>query len=193
MLSYDPAGLGTSCPFLIREVMETAKNFDEAVDALSTRDLPTDAIFLVSGAHEGEMAVVERTPQRSKVRRAVDGYVAATNDYRALDVDARASGSPLQETSCSRYDRVMALLASRRPEGLDDCFTILEDDAVRMDMTTQHMAFRVANGGCSVRLPAVSPQAPAPAPLVTPGEESDLRELLGPLYEQLIERFMRES
>lgn len=154
VLSDDPPALAPPMTFLIRDVLDTARDYDEAVARLRDSPVTSDSLLLVTGTKRGEMAVIERSPERAAVREGRDGAVVVTNDYRALP----ASGGPgavavLAETSCGRFDRAAALIAERRPASADECFAVLLDDDVRMDITMQSMVFRASTGDVRLRLP----------------------------------------
>lgn len=72
---------GMPAPFLYRRVMEEARGLDEAIDMLRrTRRTQGNNVLLASG-DEGTAAVVEYTHRHIAVRRAEDGWIAATNHF----------------------------------------------------------------------------------------------------------------
>lgn len=150
VLSEDPLELATPISFLLRTVLETASGFDEAVRVLTDTPIVADCLLLVSGTRSGEMVVVERTPTRCAVRGPTDGQLVVTNDYRVLD-SAFVSDSELARTACSRYDRAAERVRAERPDTPEACFAILDDRAVRMDMTMQQMVLHASTGLCAVR------------------------------------------
>jgi acid ceramidase len=77
--SDDPPELAAPIALVLRRVLETAPTFDDAVAALRDTPLVGDALLLVSGVHEGQMAVVERAPPRPAGRGPHPGLNDATN------------------------------------------------------------------------------------------------------------------
>lgn len=145
VLSEEPTTLATPVVFLIRDVLETAPSFEDAVRRLCDTPILTDVLLLVTGAEAGQRVVIERTPTRHAVRTGHP--LVVTNDYRALSSSTEAT-TELQRTSCGRFDRASALAqAGAAP------FDILTDEAVRMDITVHHMVLRPATGQVQVRLP----------------------------------------
>ncbi|MEZ4375875.1 MAG: C45 family peptidase [Polyangiaceae bacterium] len=153
VLSFDAFELATPVVFLLRDVLATARDFDEALSRLADTPVASDSLLLLTGARQGELAVIERTPTRSAVRRAEGGILSVTNDYRALPDGAEQSSSLIAQTSCSRFDRIRDLLREPATD-YDTCLRYLEDPGVRMDMTMQHMVFHARSGEYRVKLPA---------------------------------------
>ena len=154
VLSDDPPELVPPVTFLLRDVLDTARNFDEAVTRLRDSPVTSDSLLLISGVKQGEMVVIERSPKRAAVRTAVDGFVALSNDYRSLPSTGSVGAvAALAETSCRRFERAGELIAERRPTSPDECFAVLDDAKVRMDITVQSMVFSASKGLAEVRLP----------------------------------------
>lgn len=145
--SGDPAGFGMPVTLRLRHALETADSFARAVEELRTVALPCDCLLLVTGVRRGEMAVIERTPTRAEVRSPASGWIAVTNDYRLLDGGVSALGEGvLAETTCGRYEAVREFVGRSVPGNAEECFRILNDAEVRMDITVQQMVFRAATG-----------------------------------------------
>ncbi len=140
---------------LVRQVLERAVDFDDAVAVLSSTTIASDCLLTVAGTKRGEGVVIERTP-RHAVRRMEHGIVVATNDYRALSVNAAAAPeTSLSSTSCDRFDRAVQRLGTA-PSTLDACLSILGDTRIQMGITVQQMAFRAKTGEHRVRLPTTT-------------------------------------
>lgn len=152
--SDDEAELFAPVSFLIRQTLLAAPNFDEAVRILAETAVSSDSLLLVSGAQPGEMAVVERTPTRSAIRRPENGFIVVTNDYRDLEVSEEPTDTgELFSSSCGRFDRCFSLTGSTRPKSPEDAIRILKDPEVQMAITAQHMAFQASTGEAQVVLP----------------------------------------
>lgn len=154
VISDDSAERLTPVSFLIRRTLATAAGFDEAVEILADTPVASDSMLLVTGTRPGEMAVIERTPRRSAIRRPEGSAIVVTNDYRALDgVSPSAGVSELAATSCGRFERCADLAGTAPPRTLDEAIAILKDAGIRMNITAQHMAFQPATGAAIVALP----------------------------------------
>jgi len=144
--SEDPFQMAAPISFVIRDALQTASTFAEAVERFSTTPLMCDCLMLVAGVKAGEMVVVERSPSRSAGRQAVDVFIAVTNHYRHLG--SRPSGYPdLAGTSCERYDRIEELMSMQRQRAPYELMSILSDSRIKMaTMTVQQMVMCPATG-----------------------------------------------
>jgi len=148
VISREPSSLAPPVVLLIRQALESCGTFSEAVELLERSPIAADCLLLVVGTTTGEMAVIERTGTRAAVRGPEHGRIVVTNDYRRLDA-ARgtvASGNPLLETACGRFDRVLELLGQGRPQDSAACLRVLTDPAVQMSITVQQMVMRPRTG-----------------------------------------------
>jgi acid ceramidase len=149
VLSTDTAEFQAPVTLLLRDVLDTAPSYTDAVQRLREERILCDCLILVSGTKDGEFCVIERTPRRAAVREAEHGMVAVTNDYRALtDAGAKFSTgeSPLQETACSRYERCRELGQNRRVDSPGAALEVLHDAQVQMEITVQRMVFCARTG-----------------------------------------------
>jgi hypothetical protein len=153
VLSFERTQPATSIVLLLRTVLETARSFDEAAARLSDALLPCDCLLLLSGTRSGEMIVIERTPSRHAIRSAQGGSICVTNNYQLLNADPGETTSEILATSCSRFQRVQALMNTQRPQDPKACLDCLSDPEVRMRITVQQMVFRAATGEYWLRVP----------------------------------------
>lgn len=152
VLSEERAEPRASIAFLIRDVLETAKSYGEAVERLTRTPIAPDCLLLVTGVRQGEMVVIERTPTRGTLRSPEKGLLVVTNDYR-LGPSRGTMHGELTTTSCARFDRAAKLARERRPTTAGECMGILSDKQVKMGITVQHMVMRAATGELVVELP----------------------------------------
>lgn len=146
VLSDDPFEMATPVSLRLREALESCQTYDEAVSFLQKVTLPSDCLLLVSGPKTGQYCVIERTPKRQATRKAENGLVAVTNDYKSLNLKGGELEGDLQQTSDGRYKRICQL-AALRPASVNECLDYLSDKDVFMHgMTVQQMAFCVATG-----------------------------------------------
>ena len=61
-------------------------------------------------------------------------------------------GDVLQESSCGRQNRALELLTKQKPESIADCFEILSDPDIKMNITMQQMVFNINQGTISLRI-----------------------------------------
>lgn len=158
VVSDDPPQIALPGVFLVRQALEMAETFEDAMALLAETPLASDALLLLTGVENGQAVVVERTPKRYALRWAEAGAVWVTNDYRklsAVDEDSNTLAG-LQESSCRRFDRIGELLErapSIAPSLLEECLEYLSDQAVKMGITVQQMAFSARSGDYRVKKP----------------------------------------
>lgn len=152
VLSEDTPQLAPSITLTLREVFETARTFDEAVDMLTSRTIASDCLLLVTGTENAERVVVERTSTRSATRRQEGGPLVVTNDYRRLEDTGGGGASQLHATACTRFDRALylATVGAKDPAA---CLAVLKDPKVKMMITVQQMVLQASTGLAEVALP----------------------------------------
>lgn len=154
VLSDEPGQVAIPVVFLIRQVLEEARDFDEAVLRLSETTIATDCLLLVTGTVPGQMVVVERTPTRFAHRKpTTQEPLRVTNDYQLIHADSGEPTNELMRTSCGRFARIAELLVDEPPTELERCIDHLSDDRVMMGITVQQMAFKASTGEHLVRIP----------------------------------------
>lgn len=101
VLSTDPANVAIPVVFLLRQVLEQAESYAQAVDMLANTAIASDCLLLVAGPLHDQMCVIERTPTRHAVRSPNEQAIFVTNDYLLLDSDSVPTLGSLQATACS--------------------------------------------------------------------------------------------
>lgn len=161
-LSDRPATWGTDAPppaHLLRQVMDEACDYDEALRMLASRQIAAPALFVLAGPGPGQGAVVERTRDRAAVRRA-DPAVAAANHWTSMPVRGEPrwrDDSHLREQTMLR--QIPAIIRDGCPQRLDP--------PVRTKMTRLIAVMGPRTG--SLGLQGFERNGPATAPLMLPG------------------------
>ncbi len=148
--STEKPNLAPPITFLIRDVLEKAASFEEALHMLSTTEIASDCLLMLAGVNPNEQVVIERTPRKFALRYSDENFLVVTNDYRQFSNDIKM-GDVIQETSCRRFDRATSLLASRLPANAQECLAILSDTHVKMGITVQQMVFDLTNSTITVQ------------------------------------------
>lgn len=152
IVSDEPPMMAKPVSFLLREVLEGDYHFQQAQNMLEQTTIVCDCLLLLSGTTAGQMLVIERTPQSSKTRQAANGFIIVTNDYKKINYKSN-NQSALKDTSCGRYNRTQLLLERELPSNPIDCFSILNDKAVKMQITVQQMVFNPQQGLLEIKVP----------------------------------------
>ncbi len=145
VFSNEAPQLAIPITFLIRDVLEKASDFDEAVKILSETTIASDCLLMVVGEEEKQQVVIERTPTKYAIRKPVDDNLIVTNEYLSL-TENKQTQDTLQLTASGRHNRVKELLKIKSSEKIGDYFLILSDKKIKMDITVQQMIFNVKTG-----------------------------------------------
>jgi hypothetical protein len=139
-------------PWAVRDALDHARNYDEAVARLSAAPLLAPAILAIAGATRGEGCVVERSASGFAIR-PLDlesrGAVCATNHYLAPGL----AGRSVDYDAGSSFARLPAVAA--RARGARDVASALAALAptVQEPLTQHQVVMRAADGLCVVRVP----------------------------------------
>jgi hypothetical protein len=114
----------------LRQVLDTARSFDEAVEMVRHTPLASAALITLAGTRNEQRVCIERSPRAHRQRRPHgDEPLLVTNHYRLL---ATAH-------VCPRYDYLgRQLRRSPRPT-TEELLDLLNHDNVRQDITAQHI------------------------------------------------------
>ncbi len=144
-----PDGLDkTGYPVLlhIRRVLEDAADFSSAVRMLSDERLVAPGLLTVVGIDNDERAVIERTPKRCAIRRAVANQpLVTTNHYRLLETAPKQQSGAIDETTCGRYDSLTSLCKDHdasEPINDERLLYMLTEPSVIQEITAQHVIMR---------------------------------------------------
>ena len=148
--STEKPNLAPPVTLLIREVLEKAESFEQALQMLSETEIASDCLLMLVGANPDQQVVIERTPRKFALRYSKHNFLVVTNDYRQFSNDVKM-GDVIQESSCGRFDRATALLASQLPANAQECLAILSDANVKMGITVQQMVFDLSNQTITVQ------------------------------------------
>ena len=148
VVSLDKPELAYPVTFLLRDVLTSARSYHWAKTILEETVIASDCLLLLSGVNPGEHVVIERTPKRHATRESRENFIIVTNDYKQLENGL--AENILRETSCSRYDRAQELLRKRESISRTDCFGILKDPELHMEITVQQMVFDNVTGAVNV-------------------------------------------
>ncbi|MBW3540683.1 MAG: hypothetical protein KY476_10460 [Planctomycetes bacterium] len=141
----------------LRRVLEDAGGFDDALKRLEQTKLAAPGLFTLVGTENHQRAVIERSPRRAAVRRAIgDEPLAATNHYRALAAPERIGPPELVETTCQRYDALCRFFADvTASDSVSDerLLYALSDPSIIQPITAQHIILRPRLGEIRLFVP----------------------------------------
>jgi hypothetical protein len=137
--------------FLLREVLETCDDFEQAVATLESTQLATSAFFTVCGTRQGQACVIERI-QRDAVVRPMTGMPLVQANHHVSDPFLQHNDSlheleegedePFFEDSGKRERQLTAKLAELPAAcALEDLAAILDAPPILNKYTCQRMVF----------------------------------------------------
>ena len=145
-------GRGEPLAYVIRKALATLSTFDEAVAFFAQVPLSCDCLLLVTGAHQGELVVVERTSNRYAVRRPDAGLLLLTNHYCVIRSGFSAPAyvetghEPSGRGSRERYCKSMEQLSRRLPRTVESCLSVLAESPFLQSSTIWRSALRASSG-----------------------------------------------
>jgi len=120
----ETSSAGEPATLVAADVLERARNLEEAVGILQKAIVFVSDIYVVADGKTGELAVVEKTPSRCAVRRAENRILAANHPETPDFAGARLAAS---STSLYRRERLEELLAQERPLDAKSAIRVLRD------------------------------------------------------------------
>lgn len=148
--SNEAPQLAIPITFLIRDVLENATSFKEAVKLLSETTIASDCLLMVVGVNANEEVVIERTPTTYAIRKPVNNSLIVTNEY--LSLTNKETNDALQLTATGRHQRVLELIDANTPKSVKTYFNILSDNNIKMGITVQQMVFNPSNGDIHLKI-----------------------------------------
>jgi isopenicillin-N N-acyltransferase like protein len=108
-----PKEVATPTCLVARDILQHARNLEEATDIIRRSRVFVSALFLVGSRADGRFRVIEKTPDGTEVREPADpGVIVCANHYQT----AALTNDPINQlflqadTSVQRYDRAAELL-----------------------------------------------------------------------------------
>lgn len=100
---------GINFALVVRAILDKCANVSEAVNFLQNVSyVRSDNYLLVD--KEGDMAVVEASPRKIRVRRPEEGAIVATNHFVHYEMKEEEDVNNRPPTSLQRYQRIKSLL-----------------------------------------------------------------------------------
>lgn len=150
--SKDEGSLSEPVAFLLRKALTAIQKFDDAVMFLAEAKISCNCLLLITGVHQGEIAVIERTPLRSIVCRTDRKFHLITNHYCLLEAGSNKPGyiptgqEPVGRNSHGRYKEASKRLSFEIPRSMKACFSLLASPPFCQPTTVQHVAMRASTG-----------------------------------------------
>jgi len=152
----------------IRQVLDDADSFEQAVNMLAEQRLVCSCLLSVVGTRNFERVVIERTATQSAQRWGLDDKpLVATNDYRKLMRPRTSESSELYQTTCTRFDHLSAFFAEPTVERTvddDELLYRVTDPHIMQTITAQHVIIRPRAGSVRLFVPRALLETDPPSP-----------------------------
>lgn len=107
-----PSGSATPVSLVAREILQYAKNIDEALKIAKKRRMFVSESFLVGSASDNKAVIIEKTPEDVDVYDPQKNYIVCANHFQSKNLGIIKSNVEQIKESASlyRYKRVMQLI-----------------------------------------------------------------------------------
>jgi hypothetical protein len=124
-----PTGAKTPISLLAREILQHAKNIDEAYAIAKSRETFVSESILVGSAEDGQAAIIEKSPDKVDIFRPKEHGLTCSNHYQSdgFKNDEENLDNIEQSDSKYRFDRMNQLLAVNIPVDVEESAAILRN------------------------------------------------------------------
>lgn len=122
-----PSGAKTPISILAREILQYAKNIDQAYAIAASRETFVSESILIGSANDGHAAVIEKSPDRLDIYRTTKDHLMCGNHYQSdsFKNDPINLKNIADSDSKYRFDRTEQLLSERFPLDVQDAVSVL--------------------------------------------------------------------
>ncbi|HTB99771.1 MAG TPA: C45 family peptidase [Ferruginibacter sp.] len=124
-----PTGSATPVSLVAREILQYAKNIDEALAIAKSRKMFVSESFLVGSAADNKAIIIEKTPDTLDVYDPHKNMIVCTNHFQSEGLSKSKENIQQLNESASpyRYERLMQLLDSNGKNTVQKTVNILRD------------------------------------------------------------------
>jgi isopenicillin-N N-acyltransferase-like protein len=124
-----PTGSATPVSLVAREILQYAKNIDEAIAITRKRKMFVSESFLVGSAADNKAIVIEKTPDSLGIYNPNQNYIVCANHFQSKGLAGLQSNEQQLKESASpyRYKRLMQLLDQNGKNTVEKTVNILRD------------------------------------------------------------------
>ena len=124
-----PNGSATPVSIVTREILQYAKNIQEAIAIARSRKMFVSESFLVASASDNKAVIIEKTPDEVDVYDPRKEFIVCTNHFQSNGLGKSKMNMEQENESAStyRYKRLMELLDANGKNTVQKTVTILRD------------------------------------------------------------------
>ena len=124
-----PGGSATPVSLVAKEIVQYAKNIDEAISIAKRRKMFVSESFLVASAADKKAVVIEKTPDSLDVYDPNKNFITCANHFQGNTLSKLESNKEQMDQSASvyRYNRLSELLQQNGKNTVEKTIAILRD------------------------------------------------------------------
>ena len=124
-----PSGSATPVSLVAKEIVQYAKNIDEAIAIAKKRKMFVSESFLVGSAADKKAVVIEKTPDSLDIYDPQKNFITCANHFQGPELSKLKSNVEQMDQSASvyRYNRLSQLLQSNGKNTVEKTIAILRD------------------------------------------------------------------
>ncbi|MEO6539650.1 MAG: C45 family peptidase, partial [Ferruginibacter sp.] len=124
-----PTGSATPVSLVTREILQYAKNINEAIAIARTRKMFVSESFLVASAADNKAVIIEKTPESLDVYDPQKDFIVCTNHFQSTGLGKTKMNMEQENESASvyRYKRLTQLLDANGKNTVQKTIQILRD------------------------------------------------------------------
>ncbi len=124
-----PLASATPVSIVTREILQYAKNIDEAVAIAKKRNMFVSESFLVASAADNKAVIIEKTPNALDVYDPRKDFIVCTNHFQSGGLaNSKKNVEQMKESASPyRYERLMELLDANGKNTVEKTVNILRD------------------------------------------------------------------
>jgi hypothetical protein len=124
-----PSGSATPVSLVAREILQYAKNIEEAYAIAAKRKMFVSEAFLVGSAADNRAVIIEKTPEQLAMYDPKKNYILCANHFQSNLLGQTKENKEQMEKSASvyRYERLTELMQNNGPNTVQKTINILRD------------------------------------------------------------------
>jgi hypothetical protein len=124
-----PSGSATPVSLVAKEIVQYAKNINEAIAIAKKRKMFVSESFLVGSAADKKAVVIEKTPDSLDIYDPNKNFITCANHFQGAELSKLKSNVEQMDQSASlyRYNRLSQLLQSNGKNTVEKTVAILRD------------------------------------------------------------------
>jgi isopenicillin-N N-acyltransferase like protein len=126
-----PYSARTPISLLAREILQYARNIDEACEIAKKRETFVSESILIGSAEDNKAIIIEKSPSQTGLMETKSNYIICSNHFQSpvFYNDPKNKKDRQENTSVCRYQRVIQDITEDQPLDLNNMAAILRDRA----------------------------------------------------------------